>query len=127
MKQENAMNPTIAAEQTWPKPVCTQTLTRPEAQALMDAYGIPQGCPEQEEIQELQKTNPDLLAALTTIDLLRQFGKSAPLRPRWIEDNGVQNRTWIVLRQDDDVDVTKLVRPRWYRRVYLWLRARVWL
>ncbi|MEP6601372.1 MAG: hypothetical protein ABJB49_06115 [Nitrospirota bacterium] len=68
------MNPVIEAEQDWPKPVCTQTLTRAEAQALMDAYCIPQRLPEQEEIQ-LRETNPDLLQARITLELLRRYGK----------------------------------------------------
>ena len=103
------MNPVIETEQTCPKPICTMTMIRAEAQALMDAYGIPQACMEQEEIQLLQKTNPDLLQARATIELLRLFGGPSRPRPWWIATDGF------------DVGMTE--KPRSYRQVYLSLWA----
>jgi hypothetical protein len=67
--------PEVETQPVEPRPVCTWTLTKAEAQALVDAYGIPQGTMEQEEFQLLQKTNPDLLGARTTLECLRLYGK----------------------------------------------------
>jgi hypothetical protein len=62
-------------ERVLPVPICTMTLTKAEAQALVDAHGIAQRLPDPEEIPLLQENNPDLLQAHTTLELLRRYGK----------------------------------------------------
>jgi hypothetical protein len=69
------MHPDVETQPVETRPVCTWTLTRAQAQALVDTYGIPQSLPDQEEIQVLQKSNPDLLTARSTLECLRLYGK----------------------------------------------------
>ena len=69
--------PVIEAQPAEHEPViCAMTMTKAEAQALMDAYGIPQRLPDQEEIQLSRIENStDLLQARLTLELLRRYGK----------------------------------------------------
>jgi hypothetical protein len=71
---ENSMHPYVEIESVEPRPICTLTLTKAQAQALCDEYGILDE-DTQQDIQRLQKTNPALLQAHQVIYCLRQYGK----------------------------------------------------
>jgi len=69
-----AVNPDVEIEPVEPRPICILSLTKAQAQALCDEYGI-QDEPDQREMQRLQKTKPGLLSALQVIHCLRLYGR----------------------------------------------------